>query len=64
VTDEREVPDEVDLDGRIDEENGIEYIGKARRQRNGKWTCLADVRGALALVEVTLRWAEPQDEQG
>ncbi len=49
-----EIPSEVDLEGRIDEANGIEYLGKAKRQPDGKYHVLANVNGALAMVEVTL----------
>ncbi len=44
---------EVDVDGYIDA-RGIRYLGKATRQEDGTWRCLADVDGALCLVEVTL----------
>lgn len=51
--------EEIDVDGLIDkrstERAWIQYIGKARRQNNGKYTCLADVNGCLCIVEVTIR---------
>ena len=45
--------DEIDLDGHVDS-RGIEYIGKARKQNNGLWACLAKVGRALCLVEVKI----------
>ena len=53
-----DVPDVVDLEGRIDD-NGIEYLGKARLQPDGTYHVLANVRGALAMVEVTLYLVMP-----
>jgi hypothetical protein len=46
--------DEVNVDGIVDQKRPIKYIGKARKQNNGLWTCLADVAGALCLVEVKI----------
>jgi hypothetical protein len=48
-----ELPSEIDLDEHIDDK-GIRYIGKARRQPDGTWRCLAEVSGALCLVEVKI----------
>jgi hypothetical protein len=50
---------ELDVDGIIDK-RGIRYIGKATRDpKNAKrWTCLADVLGALCLVEVKIDFGE------
>lgn len=45
--------EEFSLDGHIDTK-GIRYIGSARKKNNGKWNCLADVDGALCVVELTL----------
>ncbi len=45
--------DEVDLEGYVDK-RGIRYLGKARKQSSGKWICLADVAGALCLVEISI----------
>ncbi len=58
---------EIDLDGILDETTGIRYLGKARRDFGGQWRCLADVVGALCLVEVSVRPtvhvdADPGDE--
>lgn len=47
--------DEIDLDGVVDEKIGVRYLGKARRVFGGQWRCLADVGGALCVVEVTVR---------
>jgi hypothetical protein len=49
-------PDEVDVDGRCDA-RGIVYLGKARRQPDGTWRCLANVGGALCLVEARVALA-------
>ena len=47
--------DEVDVEGRHDRSRpNVQYIGKARKQNNGLWTCLANVGGALCLVEVKI----------
>jgi hypothetical protein len=51
---------EVDLEGHFDEATQIEYLGKAKLQPNGKWHCLANVRGALCMVEVTITFAWPK----
>jgi hypothetical protein len=45
---------EVDVDGRVDHENNVRYLGKAWRQPDGKYHCLAIVGDALCRVEVTL----------
>lgn len=47
---------EVDLDGHVDLK-GVEYIGKARRQPDGTWQCLANVDGCLCIVQVKI-WLE------
>lgn len=52
-----ELPDEVDVDGRVDRK-GVRYVGKARRQPDGTWRALADVGGALCLVECTVVFLE------
>lgn len=56
---------EVDLEGRFDEANQIEYLGKAKLQPDGSWHCLANVGGALCMVEVTLRfgWRQWNSEE-
>jgi hypothetical protein len=46
---------EIDLDGIVDETTGIHYVGKALRVFGGQWRCLANVGGALCLVEVCIR---------
>ena len=50
-------PDEVDVDGRIDS-RGVEYIGTAKQQPDGTWRCLANVGGALCIVEVKITFEE------
>jgi hypothetical protein len=46
---------QIDVDGIIDPFRlGIQYLGKATRQANGTWRCLANVGGALCLVEVSI----------
>lgn len=53
---------EIDLDGHVDGK-GVRYIGKANRHPDGTWRCLADVGGALCLVEVRIRpEADPDAE--
>jgi hypothetical protein len=49
---------EIDLDNHVDDK-GIRYIGKARRQPDGTWRCVADVGGALCFVEVKIT---PKDQ--
>jgi len=50
-------PDELDVDGRVDS-RGIVFIGKAGRQPDGTWRCLANVGGALCVVEVKITFDE------
>lgn len=45
---------EIDLDGHVDAK-GVRYIGKAARQPDGTWRCLADVAGCLCIVELRVR---------
>ena len=45
---------EVDVDGYVDESRSITYYGKAKRQPNGKYACLAEVGGKFCRVEVTI----------
>lgn len=45
--------EEVDVDGMVDAK-GVRFVGKARRQPDGTWRALADVGGALCLVECTV----------
>lgn len=45
---------EIEVDGRVDEKRNVRYLGTATQMFDGKWRCLADVCGALCLVEVTL----------
>lgn len=45
--------DEVDVEGVVDSK-GVQFIGKAKRQSDGTWRCLANVGGAMCIVEVTV----------
>lgn len=56
-----ELPDEVDVDGRVDPK-GVRYVGKAKRQPDGTWRALADVGGALCLVECTVTFLDLDDD--
>lgn len=54
-------PVQVDVEGRYcetDRYGDIKMLGKAALQPDGKWRCLANVGGALCLVEVSLRFEE------
>ena len=44
---------EIDVQGMVNKK-GVKFIGKAKRHENGTWTCLADVGGALCVVEVRI----------
>jgi hypothetical protein len=44
---------ELDVDGLIDQA-GVQYIGKARLQPDGTWHVLANVGGALCMVEARI----------
>ena len=44
--------DIVDVDGIVDETNNVQYIGKAAKQKDGTWRCLANVAGSLCYVQV------------
>jgi len=44
----------VDVDGVKDRTCDIRYIGKATEQPDGTWRCLADVNGALCVVQVRI----------
>jgi hypothetical protein len=50
-------PDEVDVDGVVDA-RGVQFIGRAARQPDGTWRCLANVAGALCIVEVKVTFFE------
>lgn len=59
----------VNLDGRQDRRNpGIFYIGEATEFFDGTWRCVANVCGALCLVEVTISeyedWFAEEVENG
>lgn len=44
----------INVDGQMDG-RGIRYFGKAYQQDTGMFQCLADVAGALCLVEVSIK---------
>ena len=48
------LPAIVDIEGRFDEAAQIEYLSKATLQPDGKYRCLANVRGQLCVVIVIL----------
>lgn len=50
----KQLPSTIDVNGLWDSKKPIEFLGKATRQPNGKWHCLANVNGALCRVEVTI----------
>lgn len=54
---ELDVPQVIDVDNI--EFDGGRYIGKATRGQDGKWTCLADVRGILCRVQVRMTVGGP-----
>jgi hypothetical protein len=43
-------PKEIDINGHVDAK-GVRYLGKATKMANGMYQCLADVDGALCVVE-------------
>jgi len=43
----------LNIDGHTDSK-GIRYVGNAHRQPDGTWRALADVGGALCLVEINV----------
>lgn len=51
---QEELPEEIDLTDLIDA-RGVRYLGKATRQSPGVYCCIADVGGALCVVEVTVK---------
>ncbi len=56
-------PQEVDVDGRLVKgpwgaDYPIQLMGKASLQPDGTWRCLANVGGALCLVQVKVRLLE------
>jgi hypothetical protein len=53
-------PDRVDIDDRYDSRTDqIRYRGFATRQPNGLYRVLAEVGGALCIVEVTMHFDPP-----
>jgi hypothetical protein len=47
-------PESIDLDGRMTAGGDIEYMGKATRQADGTYVCLARVGCALCRVQVQI----------
>ncbi len=51
---------ELDVDGVIDAQSKgcVQYIGKATHVFDNTWRCLANVEGALCVVEVRITFAK------
>ena len=49
------LPKEMNVDGMIDRGGRIRFLGKATRQPDGTWRCLAEVEGTFCVVEVRMR---------
>jgi hypothetical protein len=47
-------PEEIDIDGVVDEKRNVRYVGKATRQPNGNYLALASVDGCLCRVECSI----------
>lgn len=47
-------PDEINVDGLHALGGGVTYLGKAKRQADGSYYCLANVQGALCRVQIKL----------
>jgi hypothetical protein len=45
----------LDIHGREDLDGRVRYIGHAALQPDGSWRALADIDGALCVVEVNIR---------
>jgi hypothetical protein len=48
-------PPQIDVDKMMDPKYDIIYLGKATLQFDGTWRCLANVHGALCLVEASIK---------
>ena len=48
----------LDVDGHVDA-RGVRYLGVATRQKDGTWKALADVCGALCIVECRITLQGP-----
>lgn len=48
---------QIDVDNFVDNQ-GVRFIGKAAAQEDGTWRALADVGGALCLVELSFVFPE------
>ena len=51
----------VDVNGRFDEENQVEYLGHAYEMTDGTWRCLANYRGMLCRVQVAITQKEDDE---
>jgi hypothetical protein len=52
-------PIELNVDGMHDATaEGIRYLGKAAKQIDGTWRCLADVYGCLCIVQVNIKMVD------
>lgn len=52
---------EIDVDGHIDaRKDGIKFIGKAVHVFDNTYRCLAEVAGAVCVVEVSVTWLGEQ----
>lgn len=48
------LPTEVDVEGRLLEDGNIRLLGKATKQPNGEWHCLANYYGSLAKIVINV----------
>jgi hypothetical protein len=57
---------ELDVDQKIVYDGKVEVVllGKARRQDDGTWRCLANYCGALVIMEVKVKFDEPPEWVG
>ena len=46
--------EQINVHGYVDSARDIEHLGAAWKMADGTWRCVANVRGALCLVEVTI----------
>ena len=51
-------PRRINVDGVFGTDGHILYIGEATQQFNGTWRALANVFGALCVVEVDIKFEE------
>jgi hypothetical protein len=48
-------PIQINVDKILDENRQIEYLGKATKQLDGTWHCIANVRGMLCIVSIRIK---------